>query len=76
MNPSYVMFGDNDKSVIKPISISKCVILEKDIAKDFENEMNKYLSKGYKIEASSCNSRYYKAILVLDEPENKLTKGD
>ena len=34
---------------------------------DFENAMNDYLSDGYKVEASSCNSKYYKAILVLEE---------
>ena len=34
---------------------------------EFENKMNEYLSEGYKVEASSCNSKYYKAILVLEE---------
>lgn len=33
---------------------------------DFENAMNTYLNAGYKIEASSCNSKYYKAILTKD----------
>lgn len=28
---------------------------------------NKYLSDGYKVEASSCNSKYYKSILILEE---------
>lgn len=48
----------------------RCVILEIENKVDFENKMNEYLSKGYKIEASSCNSKYYKAILML-EGENK-----
>lgn len=67
MDAGYGMvFGDYDKTITKS-STSKCVILEVEDCKDFENMMNKYLSKGYKIESSSCNSRYYKAILVLDE---------
>ncbi len=38
-------------------------------SKDFEKAMNDYLDDGYKVESSSCNSRYYKAILVLKEDE-------
>ena len=45
----------------------RCVILEIENKVDFENKMNEHLTKGYKIEASSCNSKYYKAILVLGE---------
>lgn len=45
----------------------RCVILEIENKIDFENKMNEYLTIGYKIEASSCNSKYYKAILVLRE---------
>lgn len=33
--------------------MKKCVVLE------IENKMNEYLSEGYKVEASSCNSKYY-----------------
>ena len=45
----------------------KCVILEIENKVDFENKMNEYLTKGYKVETSSCNSKYYKAILVSEE---------
>lgn len=45
----------------------KCVILEIKDSMAFDNKMNEYLSKGYKIEAASCNSMNYKAILVLRE---------
>lgn len=45
----------------------KCVVIETDIAKSFEEAMNKFLNEGYKIASSSCNSKYYKAILILDE---------
>lgn len=47
--------------------MKKCVILEMENNNDFENAMNDYLDTGYKVESSSCNSRYYKAILVLKE---------
>ena len=47
--------------------MKKCIILEIENKTDFENEMNEYLSNGYKIEASSCNSKYYKAIMVLEK---------
>ena len=43
--------------------MKKCVVLEM----ENENAMNDYLSDGYKVEASSCNSKYYKAPLVLEE---------
>lgn len=46
--------------------MKKCVILEIEDKADFENQLNKYISSGYKIESSSCNSKYYKAILVFD----------
>lgn len=49
--------------------MKKCVILEMENCKDFEKVMNDYLDDGYKVESSSCNSRYYKAILVLKEDE-------
>ena len=43
--------------------MKNCVILEMENSKDFEKAMNDYL------ESSSCNSRYYKVILVLEENE-------
>mgnify|MGYP000102477141 FL=1 len=49
--------------------MKKCVILEMENSKDFERAMNDYLDDGYKVESSSCNSRYYKATLVLKEDE-------
>lgn len=49
--------------------MKNCVILEMKNNKDFEKAMNDYIDEGYKIESSSCNSRYYKAILVLNEDE-------
>ena len=47
--------------------MKKCVVLEMENKTDFENAMNDYLPDGYKVEASSCNSKYYKASLVLEE---------
>lgn len=47
--------------------MKKCVVLEIESRAEFENKMSEYLSEGYKVEASSCNSKYYKAILVLEE---------
>lgn len=47
--------------------MKKCIILEIENKTDFENKMNECLSEGYKIEASSCNSKYYKAIMVLEK---------
>ena len=47
--------------------MKKCIILEIENKTDFENKMNEYLSEGYKIEASSCNSKYYKAIMLLEK---------
>lgn len=47
--------------------MKKCVILEIESRAEFENIMNKYLADGYKVEASSCNSKCYKAILILED---------
>ena len=49
--------------------MKNCVILEMENSNDFENAMDDYLDAGYKVESSLCNSRYYKAILVLKEDE-------
>lgn len=35
----------------------------------FEEEVSNLINKGYKLEASSCNSTYWKAILVLEGKE-------
>lgn len=47
--------------------MKKCVILEMENSKYFETAINNYIDVGYKVESTSCNSRYYKAILVLKE---------
>lgn len=47
----------------------KCIVLETESAYMFNDMMNSYLLSGYKIASSSCNSKYYKAILILDESE-------
>ena len=47
--------------------MKKCVVLEMENKIDFENAINDCLSDGYKVETSSCNSKYYKAILILEE---------
>lgn len=49
--------------------MKKCVVVETDLPNVFEDIMNDYLSKGYKIESSSCNSKYYKAILILEDKD-------
>lgn len=54
-------------SINKNESIKKCIVIETDFADVFELNMNKYLSRGYKVESSSCNSKLYKAILTLRE---------
>ena len=47
--------------------MKKCIVLEMESKADFEKSMNDYLSDGYKVETSSCNSKYYKAILILED---------
>ena len=53
--------------------MKKCIILEMENSKYFEKAMNDYIDDGYKVESSSCNSRYYKAILVLKEDEENFS---
>lgn len=43
-----------------------CVVLQMEEKNDFEKLMNDYLSDGYIVESSSCNSKYYKVILLFD----------
>ena len=47
--------------------MNKCIVLEMENCNDFQRIMNEYLNLGFKVEASSCNSKYYKAILILQE---------
>lgn len=49
----------------------KCIVIETDNSVKFEKELNQYLNEGYEIKTSSCNTRLYKAVLVLNtEKEN------
>jgi hypothetical protein len=48
-----------------------CVVLEIENVDHFQYQLNKYLLDGYKIESSSCNGKYYRAILVLDLEETE-----
>lgn len=47
--------------------MNKCIVLELEDYVVFQRVINEYLNLGYKIESSSCNSRYYKEILILQE---------
>lgn len=60
-------YKQEPQKIRKECDMKKCVILETENKVDFENKMNEYLSGSYKVEASSCNSKYYKAILVLED---------
>lgn len=51
--------------------LSKAVILELDNGGVFGIRLNDYLDKGYKISASSCNSKTWKAILVKEDKEQE-----
>lgn len=51
--------------------MKKCVVFEYENGKLFEEEVNKRLEEGYRIEASSCNHRTYRAIMVLDDEDEK-----
>lgn len=55
--------------------LKKCVVLEMIDRKTFETQMNEYLFLGYKVASSSCNSKLYKAVLVLEPEENILDKA-
>ena len=48
-----------------------CIVLEMQDANNFQTELNKHLLDGYKIESSSCNGKYYRAILILDSKETE-----
>lgn len=47
--------------------MKKCVILEIEDKVDFENQLNKYISSGYKIESSSCKLKGYTEIYNISE---------
>lgn len=52
--------------------MNKCVVLEMEDKINFETKLNELLNCGYKIESSSCNSKCYKAILVLNVNESDI----
>jgi hypothetical protein len=52
------------------------VVLEIENVDHFQYQLNKYLLDGYKIESSSCNGKYYRAILVLDLEETEKDVDD
>ena len=52
--------------------MSKCVVLGMEDKINFETKLNELLNGGYKIESSSCNSKCYKAILVLNVNESDI----
>ena len=47
------------------------VVVEESDSEKFKNCVDNYLDAGYKISASSCNSRTWKAILVRDDKEQE-----
>lgn len=59
------------ENAVCKINLKKCIVIETPVAKDFENEVHKALECGYKIEASSCNSKLYKAILILENKDDE-----
>ena len=56
----------NDNSKFK-----KVVTISESNEQYYEIALNDYLNDGYKISASSCNSRTWKAILVRDDKEQE-----
>lgn len=50
---------------------SRCVVVEEANSETFEDFVNDYLNDGYKISASSCNSKTWKAILVKEDKEQE-----
>lgn len=49
------------------VEMKKCIVVNTRDALEFETSMDEYLKLGYKVSSSSCNSKEYKAILVLEE---------
>lgn len=50
---------------------NRCVVVEEANSETFEDFVNDYLNDGYKISASSCNSKTWKAILVKEDKEQE-----
>lgn len=49
------------------VELKKCIVLNTRDAVEFETSMDECLRLGYRVSSSSCNSKEYKAILVLEE---------
>lgn len=48
-----------------------CITVEEASSEKFEDCVDNYLQNGYKISASSCNSKTWKAILVKEDEEQE-----
>lgn len=57
-------------------NLDRCVVLAEENKGRFEVLMEQHLEVGYKVEASSCNSREYKAILILPEENIGIDKDE
>lgn len=59
------------KNIGHGVDGSCCVVVEETNFETFEDFVNDYLNDGYKISASSCNSKTWKAILVREDNEQE-----
>lgn len=59
------------KNIDHVVDGSRCVVVEESDSEKFKNCVDNYLDKGYKISASSCNSKTWKAILVREDNEQE-----
>lgn len=59
------------KNIDHVVDGSRCVVVEESDSEKFKNCVDNYLNKGYKISASSCNSKTWKAILVKEDNEQE-----
>lgn len=59
------------KNIDHVVDGSRCVVVEETNSETFEDFVNDYLNDGYKISASSCNSRTWKAILIKEDKEQE-----
>lgn len=59
------------KNIDHVVDGSRCVVVEESNSEKFKNCVDSYLNKGYKVSASSCNSKTWKAILVKEDKEQE-----
>lgn len=59
------------KNIYHVVDGSRCVVVEESDSEKFKNCVDNYLDAGYKISASSCNSKTWKTILVRDDKEQE-----